>query len=142
MRRDFFRVVIGTKSLFCFACNFESYAAHRTPPLSAARSSSSRIRLARSSTRRVFLLISCAHGKLNVKHHRTTPKSEIHHSSREINCAGEKIEQLPAPNVYNKRHSSWRVRSMHHVYKRGRFPQTRDLWRKSASMGGTAPIRT
>ena len=33
-------VLIGAKSLFCFrssACNFESYAAHRTPRLSAER---------------------------------------------------------------------------------------------------------
>ena len=46
-------VLIGTKSLFCFrsiACNF----AHRTPRLSAETSRSSRRRLARSSTRRVF----------------------------------------------------------------------------------------
>ena len=80
MRRDScLRVLIGTKSLFCCACNFESYAAHRRPPLSAAPiSSSSRIRLARSSTRRVLLLKLCAHGKLNAKHHRTTPNSEIY----------------------------------------------------------------
>ena len=44
------------------------------------------------------LLIPCAHGKLNVKHHRTRPKPE----SRERSCAGEKIEHQ---NV-NKRHRS------------------------------------
>ena len=40
------------------------------------------------------LLIPCAHGKLNVKHHRTTPKPEMHiyHSRESRSCAGEKVE--------------------------------------------------
>ena len=38
------------------------------------------------------LLIPCAHGMLNVKHHRTTPKPETHVTSGERSCAGEKIE--------------------------------------------------
>ena len=46
------------------------------------------------------LLIPCAHRKLNVKHHRTTPKPETHHG-RGRSCTGEKTEHL---NVY-KRHS-------------------------------------
>ena len=57
----FLRVLIGTKSLFCFACIFEIYAAHRTPPLNAARNSSRRIRLARSNTRRAFYLVPGYH---------------------------------------------------------------------------------
>ena len=38
-------------------------------------------------------LIPCAHGKLNVTHHRTTPKPEIHkyHSAESRSCVGEKI---------------------------------------------------
>ena len=52
-------------------------ASRRSLP-SAVRSSSRRRRLARSSARRV--LIPCVHGKLNVKHHRTTLKPAIHTS--------------------------------------------------------------
>ena len=78
------------------ACNFERYATHRTPPLfavccqvmlhtahrhsllSAARSSSIRRHLAQAVQCTSSLLIPCAHVELNVKHHRTTPKPEVH----------------------------------------------------------------
>ena len=65
------------------ACNFENYAAHRTPhtaslccllPEAAAAEDTSRAAVQYTSS----LLIPCAHVKLNVKHHRTTPKPEIH----------------------------------------------------------------
>ena len=136
----FFRVLIGTKSFFCFRSilhvilNVMSHTAHCLSLLSATRSSSIRRHLARSSTVHVesydtmrsrkaqyqatpdnpetgdtyhsresrscagekiehqngyksgtaaavqctsSVLIPCAHVKLNVKHHRTTPKPEI-----------------------------------------------------------------
>ena len=38
-------------------------------------------------------------------------------------------------NVHRRRSSSSSASIYTCVYKRGRFPQTRDLWRKSASMG-------
>ena len=49
----------------------------------------------------------CAHGKLNVEHHRTTPKPETHIASRERSCAGDKIENTPESTKKNvsKRHS-------------------------------------
>ena len=50
------------------------------------------------------LLMPCAHGKLNVKHHRTIAKPETHITRRERSCAGEKIENRAQKNVY-KRHS-------------------------------------
>ena len=46
------------------------------------------------------LLIPCAHGKLNVKHHRTTPKRETHITSRGRSCAGEKKENRVNKKTY------------------------------------------
>ena len=46
------------------------------------------------------LLVPCAHGKLNVKHYRTTAKPETYHtssSSKEAALCGEKIENRAAP---------------------------------------------
>ena len=74
-------VVIGTKSLFCFrsiGCQFESYAAHRTPPLFALCCKKQQQKTPRAQQYTSSLVIPCAHGKLNVKHHRTTPKPKIH----------------------------------------------------------------
>ena len=51
------------------------------------------------------------------------------HSRESRSCAGEKIEHQNEC----KRHSSSSAGT--YVYKRGYFPQTRDLWRKSANMG-------
>ena len=50
------------------------------------------------------LLKPCAHGKLNVKHHRTTMKSETPVTSREGSCSGEKVEKEHLTDV-SKRHS-------------------------------------
>ena len=77
-------VLIGTKSLFCFrsiGCQSESYAAHRTPPFSALWCKRQQQKTPRAQQYTSSLLIPCAHGKLNVKHHRATPKPEIHTSS-------------------------------------------------------------
>ena len=67
------------------AYNFESYAAHRTPPLSAVcckKQHKEKTPHAQHCTS--SLLIPCAYRKLKVKHHRTTPKPEIHtYHSRE-----------------------------------------------------------
>ena len=117
------------------ACNFESYAAHRTPPISdvcccllpkaaAAEAAEDTSRAAVQCTS--SLLIPCAQGKLNVKHHRTTPN---HRRENRRSCAGDKREHQ---NEYKRRSSS--IAGMH-VYKRGWFQQTRDIWRKRASMG-------
>ena len=54
-------------------------------------------------------MILCAHGKLNVKHHRTNPKPEIHtsyHSNRERSCAGQNKEHK---NVYKRPNSRARI---------------------------------
>ena len=145
-----FRVLIGTKSFFCFRSILHvilkvmPHTAHRRSLLSAARSSSSRRHLARSSTVHVescdtmrsrkaqcqappdnpetgdtyhsresrrcagekiehqngykrgtaaavqctsSLMIPCAHVTLNAKHHRTTPKPEIHITAEKTEAA-------------------------------------------------------
>ena len=68
--------LIGPNSLFCFtliACNFEFCAAHRRSLLlqEAAAQDASRTAVHESSG-------AGAHGKLNVKHYRTTPKPKTH----------------------------------------------------------------
>ena len=57
------------------------------------------------------------------------PETGDAYHSRGRSCACEKIKHQK--NVY-KRHSSSASTC---VYRRGRFPHTRDLWRKRASMG-------
>ena len=52
------------------------------------------------------LEILCAHGKLNVKHYRTTPKPETHVTSRGRSCAGEKTENRAPKRIQaQQRHS-------------------------------------
>ena len=78
---EFSGVLIGTKSLFCFrsgGCQFESYATHRTPPLSDLCCKKQQQKTPRAQQYTSSLVISCAHGKLNIKHHRTTPKPKIY----------------------------------------------------------------
>ena len=85
--------LIGPKSLFCFtfiACNFEFYAARCC---NRAAEDTPRVQQHRS------LLTPCAHGKLNVKHYRTTPKPETHFTSRGRSCVGEKIENRASKRV-------------------------------------------
>ena len=53
------------------------HTAHRRSLLSAATSSSKQ-KTPRAQQCTPSLLIPCADGKLNAKHHRTTPKPEIH----------------------------------------------------------------
>ena len=49
-------------------------------------------------------MIPCAHGKLNVKHHRTTPKQEIHTSrKKKLRSPSNSIERQ---NVHRRRSSS------------------------------------
>ena len=77
---EFSGILIGTKSLFCFrsiGCQYENYAAHRTPPLSALCCNKQQQKTLHAQQYTSSLVIPCAHGKLNVKHHRTTPKPEI-----------------------------------------------------------------
>ena len=86
---DWDKIVI----LFPLHCmNFESYAAHRTPPLSAVcckkqqQQKTPRVQQCTSS-----LPIPCAHGKLNVKHLRNRRYIYTWYHSRESrSCAGEK----------------------------------------------------
>ena len=94
----FFRILIGTKSFLCFrsiSCNFESYAAHCTPPLFAVCcKKQQQQKTPRAQQCLLSLLMPCTHGKLEVKHHRTTPKTEIHiyHGRESRSCAREKID--------------------------------------------------
>ena len=77
-------VLIGTKSSFCFRsvwCRFERYAAHRKPPLFVfCCKLQQQQKTPRAQQYTSSLVIPCAHGKLNVKHHRTTSKPAIHTS--------------------------------------------------------------
>ena len=76
-------VLTGPKSLFCFrsiGCQFERYAAHRKPPFSALCCKKQQQKTPRAQQHTSSLLIPCVDGKLNIKHHRTTPKPEIHTS--------------------------------------------------------------
>ena len=140
---NFYGVLIGTKSIFCLrsiGCRFERYAAHRKPPLFALCCKKQHPqKTSRSQQYTSSLVIPCAHGKLNVNHHRITPKPAIHTSC----ITAEKDETALARKWYRapKRTQAAQQQQQHceyiHtcVHKRGRFPQTRDLWRKSASMG-------
>ena len=111
------------------ACNFEGYAAHRTPPISAARSSSSRRHLARSSTVHVESSDTMHSRKAQCLAPPHNPETGDAYHSRGRSCACEKIKHQK--NVY-KRHSS---SAKTYLYKRGRLPQTRNLWKKRESMG-------
>ena len=105
---EFCGVLIGTKSLFCLrssGCQFESYATHRTPPLSdLCCKKKQQQKTPRAQQYTSTLVVPCAHGKLNVKHHRTTPKPEIriyqYHSRERRSRAGQKIEHQ---NVHRRR---------------------------------------
>ena len=91
-------VLIGTKSLFCFrsiSCLFEHYAAHRKPPLFALCCKKEQQQTPRAQQCTSSLVIPCAHGKLNVKHHRKTPRPEIHTS-----MTAEKDEAALARKLY------------------------------------------
>ena len=60
-------------------CRFERYAAHRKPPLFAlCCKKQQQQKTPRAQQYTSSLVIPCAHEKLNVKHHRTTPKPAIH----------------------------------------------------------------
>ena len=84
------------------------HTASRRSSLSAVRSSRGRRRLARSSTRRVLW------------YHALT-ESSMSSTTGQPRQAAQQQQQCEYIHTC--------------VYKRGRFPQTRDLWRKSASMG-------
>ena len=101
-------VLIGTKSFFCVhssGCQFESYAAHRTPALSDVCCKKQQQKTPRAQQYPSSLVTPCAHGKLNVKHHRT-PRNRRYthrHHSREIRSrAGQKIDHQ---NVHRRRSS-------------------------------------
>ena len=120
------------------ARNFESYAAHHTPPISAVCcQKQQQQKTPRAQQYTSSLVITCAHGKLNVKHHRTTPKPEIHTSiTAEKDEAALPRKYYRSPKRTQAQQQQQQCEYIHTcVYKRGRFPQTRDLWRKSASMG-------
>ena len=76
-KRECFGCVFSFRSI---GCQFEHCAAHRKPPLSALCCKKQQHRTPRAQQYTSSLLIPCADGKLNVKHHRTTPKPEIHTS--------------------------------------------------------------
>ena len=110
----FFGALIGPKSLFCFtlnACNFE---------ICAARSCNKKQQKTPHAQQYTSLLLPCAHGKLNVKHYRTSPKPETHVTSRGRSCAGEKIE-----NRAPKRIQAQQQRHSHHHPPPPRLPPSR-----------------
>ena len=82
-------------------------------------------------------MIPCAHGKLNVTHYQTTPKPAIHTSiTAEKDEAALARKEYRAPKHTQTAQQQQQCEYIHTcVCKRGRFPQTRDLWRKSVSMG-------
>ena len=118
-----FRVLIGTKSFFCFRSILHvilkvmPHTAHRRSLLSAARSSSSRRHLARSSTVHVESSDTMRSRKAQCQAPTDSPETGntymYHSRESKRSCAGEKIE---LQNEY-KRHSS-SCAGMH-VYKRG-----------------------
>ena len=92
--------LIGPKSFFYLtfiACTFEIYAAR-----CCNRAAEDTPRAQQHTS----LLIPCAHGKLNVKHYRTTPKPETHITSRGRSCAGEKIENRAPKRIQAQQLSS------------------------------------
>ena len=109
----FLGALIGPKSLFCFSlivCNFEIYAA------------CCRNRAAEDTPRahqHTSLLIPCAHGKLNAKHYRTTPKPETHITRRGRSCAGKKIENRAPKRIQAQQMSSsgTATTTRHHDYR-------------------------
>ena len=120
-----FRVLIGTKSFFCFRSllhvilNVMPHIAHRRSLLSAARSSSSRRHLARSSRLHVEYSDAMRSRKAQCQAPPDSPETgiyiyiiyQVYESTR--SCAGEKIEHQ---NEY-KRNSSSIADVL--VYKRG-----------------------
>ena len=78
------------------ACTFEIYAAR-----CCNRAAENTPRAQQHTS----LLIPCAHGKLNVKHYRTTPKPETH-ITRRRSCAGEKLKNRAPKRIQAQRLSS------------------------------------
>ena len=109
--------LIGPKSFFYLtfiACTFEIYAAR-----CCNRAAEDTPRAQQHTS----LLIPCAHGKLNVKHYRTTPKPETHITSRGRSCAGEKIENRAPKRI--QAHQQQQQRHSHHYPSPPRLPPTR-----------------
>ena len=80
------------------------YAAHCTPPLSALCRMKQQQKTPRAQRYTSSLVIPYAHGKLNVKHHRITPKPEI---SRSITAAKDEAE-LARKNTEHQNVDRWR----------------------------------
>ena len=114
------------------------HTARRRSLLSAVRNTSSRRRLARGSTRRVL------------RYHALTERSMSSttgqpRNRRYIRVSQQRKTKLRWPENSTRYRAPKRTQAAQQqqqceyihtcVYKRGRFPQTRDLWRKSASMG-------
>ena len=99
---DWHKIVFFVSAPLDVSLNVMPHTASRRSLLPAARSSSRRRPRAQEYTS--SLVIPCAHGKLNVKHHRTTPKPEIriyqYHSRERRSRAGQKIEHQ---NVHRRR---------------------------------------
>ena len=105
----FFRVLIGTKSFFCFRSILHvilkvmPHAVHRRSVLSAARSSSIRKHLARSSTVHVESSDTMRSRKAQYQAPSDNPETgDTYHSRESRSCAGGKIEHQ---NEYKKQHS-------------------------------------
>ena len=88
--------------VFCLAQNrsFASLSLHvilNFVPHTAARCCNKQQQKTPRAQQYTSLLIPCGYGKLDAKHHQTTPKPETHITSIERGCAGEKTENR-APN--------------------------------------------
>ena len=118
--------------------NVMPHTASRRFLLFAVRSSSSRRRLARSGTRRVLWYDALTKSSMSS----TTGQPR---NRRYIRVSQQRKTKLrwPESSIENKKRTQAAQQQQQqqcghihtYVYKRGRFPQTRDLWRKSASVG-------
>ena len=113
--------LISPKSSFCFAliaCTFQIYA---------ARCCNTAAEDTPRAQQHTSLLTPCAHGKLNVKHYRTTPKPDKHITSRGRSCAGEKIENRAPKRILRSTSTAAaeQQRHSHHYPPPPRLPPTR-----------------
>ena len=108
-------VLIGPKSLSCFS---PLHVVLKFMPHTAARycKKQQQQKTPRAQQYAPSLLIQCADGKLNAKHHRTTPKSEIH-------ITLEKAEAALSRKWRTKMYTSGTA-AVHHPPRR-RLPPTR-----------------
>ena len=144
----FFRVLVGTKSFFCFRSRLHEilkvmpHTAHRRSVLSAG-SSSSRRHLARSNTVHVESSDTIRSRKVQCQAPPDNPETgDTYHSRESRSCAGEKIEHQ---NEY-KRHIAVPVRvcmytSEVDLHKPGIYGGSVRVWATAWDVFRRAPSR-